>query len=256
MVVPRGAWHSFLSGPVLPRMLTTPAQPKSSSHHFYPEPFEALSFYKSVLIQLLLHHSKPIPYRLNLPLWMYQDNRRSHEPKETDGNLLFQITATYILLLISILSLENRRSTSDTFTIAFISGESNCHKWKKKISELREFTGKVGAGVSLFEAGWLVWNAAFKEKYWAPPLGFSGAFMPDFIGEAPLLPFNSRFTNTHELSPMGDEEDHTKCPFTITQHPSSSNNNRLHGKATLHVSLQEVRQDSKAQSTSLCQRLL
>lgn len=137
----RGAWccHGFLSKPVLVRMLTTPAQPKSSSHHFYPEPFEVLSFNKCVLTQLLLHHNKPIPYRLNLPLWTYQDNRRSCEPEETEGNLFFQITATYILLLIrSILSLENGRFTTDTFVIAFISGESNCHKWKKKITELKE----------------------------------------------------------------------------------------------------------------------
>lgn len=44
------------------------------------------------------------------------------------------------------------------------------------------------------------------------------------------------------------------CPFSITQYPTSSNN-CLHGKAALHVSLQEVTQDSKAQSTSFCQRL-
>jgi len=28
----------------------------------------------------------------------------------------------------------------------------------------REFTGKVGAGVALFEAGWLIWRAVLKNN--------------------------------------------------------------------------------------------
>lgn len=117
----------------LSRVPTTPAQAKSSYPYSYPEPFEVVIFSKGTLIQVPLHHNKPIPYRLNLPLWMYQDSRRSSESKEPDSRLLFQITETYIPLLIrSILSLEKRRSTSDTFLIAFISGERNSHKWKKK----------------------------------------------------------------------------------------------------------------------------
>lgn len=46
----------FLSGLVLARMLTTPAQHYLLPHlfpHFYPEPFEVLSFYKGARIQLL-----------------------------------------------------------------------------------------------------------------------------------------------------------------------------------------------------------
>lgn len=54
----------------------------------------------------------------------------------------------------------------------------------------RQFTGKVGAGVALFDAGWLVWGTVFKEKHGAPPLGFSGAFMRDFMGETPQLSFS------------------------------------------------------------------
>lgn len=47
----------------------------------------------------------------------------------------------------------------------------------------REFTGKVGTEVPLFEAGWLVWGTVFNRKHRDAPLGFSGAFMSDLMGE-------------------------------------------------------------------------
>lgn len=183
---------------------------------------------------------------------MYKDNTRCCEPKQTDCNLLFQITATYILLLIrSILSLENRRSvTSDTFLIAFISGASNWHKIKKgNYRAERDFTGTVPAAVGLSEASWLIWSQFLRstELHHWDSLGLSWRAS---LGKP--LSYHSTAVHWHTwTSPMGDKKDHT---FSITQH-SSCSNSCLHGKAALHTSLPEVMQDSKAQSTTFCQRL-
>lgn len=93
---------------------------------------------------------------------------------------------------------------------------------KENYTAGREFTGKVGAGVPPFEVGWLVWGTVYTEKHRAPPLGFSGAFMRGSIGEALQLPFNSLFTDTRELSPTGDEKDHTIVHFQLHSIPPAA----------------------------------
>lgn len=98
----------------------------------------------------------------------------------------------------------------------------------------REFTGKVGTEVPLFEAGWLVWGTVFNRKHRDAPLGFLKGFHEWFDRGNTSAAIQFLFSDAQELSPMDDEKDPHNCSFLVTQAPSSS---CLHGKTTLFTFL-------------------